>query len=100
MSYRDQYQLSTDPDFLGRISAVIAEQAKGYVDGEFPNNSLAREAINANASVTSQFSLLVATQPGITRDSADADLMAAVQYLWPIVAAKYSPVVSSAEPPA
>jgi hypothetical protein len=91
VSYAEDYALAyADLDFRGRISMCIAEQAKVFVnDGRPEFRDLASDAIADNATVTTQFLPLVATQPDMTGDSTDGDLLAAVQALWPVVGATH-----------
>jgi hypothetical protein len=93
MSYTEDYELMTgDPGFKGRVSMCIAEQAKVFVNDDRPEFKVpASRAIADNAMITAQFLPLVATQPGMTPESTDGDLIAAVQYLWPIVGATHVP---------
>ena len=89
MSYAEDFALATaNLDFRGRVSMCIAEQAKVFVnDGRPEFKDLANRAIADNAAVTLQFVPLVATQPDMTDESADTELLAAVQALWPVVGA-------------
>jgi hypothetical protein len=54
---------------------------------EFHN--VAAAAIADNAAVTIQFVPLVATEPGMTSESTDPELLSAVQSLWAVVGATY-----------
>jgi len=91
MSYLEDYHLAyADLDFRSRLSMCIAEQAKVFVNDERPEFfQVAHDAIADNAKVTDQFLPLVATQPGMTNESTDADLLSAVQALWPVVGAEH-----------
>lgn len=90
MSYTEDFTLAYGPDFRGRVSMCIAEQAKIFLnDTRDEYKVLATNAIAANAAVTEQFLPLVATQPGFTAESTDSDLLAAVQFLWPTVGATH-----------
>lgn len=92
MSYMAMSALTLDQYFKQRLNMCVAEQAKGYIDDPEPaNNLLASQAIGNVMSVTEQMLPLVATQPGMTSDSTDGDIMAAVQYLWPIVGGRLVP---------
>ena len=93
MSYAEDYALATaNLDFRGRVSMCIAEQAKVFVnDGRPEFYRVAQDAIADNATVTDQFVPLVATQPDMTGESADSELLAAVQALWPVVGAGHVP---------
>lgn len=91
MSYAEDYALMvTDLDFKGRVSMCIAEQAKVFVnDGRPEFKQVAEDAIADNAAVTAQFLPLVVTQPDMTSESTDAELLAAVQALWAVVGAQH-----------
>jgi hypothetical protein len=91
MSYAEDYALAyVNLDFRGRISMCVAEQAKVFVnDGRPEFSELAHAAIADNAKVTAQFLPLVATEPAMTDQSDDAQLLAAVQALWAVVGAGY-----------
>jgi hypothetical protein len=93
MSYLAQNALATfDQYFKGRVAMCVAEQAKVFIsDGRPEYNLLANQAIGNHMVVTEQMMPLVATQPGITSDSTDADIVAAVQFLWPTVGARLVP---------
>jgi hypothetical protein len=93
MSYLAQFSLTTyDPHFRGRLSMCVAEQAKGFRESEDDaSRLLADQALGSYMSVTEQMLPLVTTQPGITTDSTDQEIMAAVQYLWPILGARLLP---------
>lgn len=80
----------------------ITEQAKVFTNDARPEfKYLADQAIGNVDSVTEQMLPLVATQPGITSDSTDGEIMAAVQFLWPIVGARLVPPPPMViEPPA
>jgi hypothetical protein len=91
MSYAEDYALAyADLDFKGRVSMCVAEQAKVFVNDARPEfKDLASKAIADNRLVTDQFLPLVATQPNMTTESTDGDLLAAVQALWPVVGASH-----------
>jgi hypothetical protein len=97
MSYAEDYALAfANLDFRGRVSMCVAEQAKSFVnDGRAEFYVLAQAAIDDNIAVTAQFLPLVATQPDMTSESTDADLLAAVQALWAVVGATYIPPAAS-----
>lgn len=92
MSYVDAFNLAmNDNEFRGRISACIAEQAKTFKDDTRPEfYKLALDALDHNAAVTADMAILVTTQPGIDANSTDGDILAAVQYVWPIAGHKYT----------
>lgn len=93
MSYAEDYALAfANLDFRGRVSMCVAEQAKVFVnDGRAEFYLVAQAAIDSNLTVTEQFLPLVATQPDMTGESTDADLLSAVQALWAVVGATYVP---------
>jgi hypothetical protein len=99
MSYLAQNALATfDQYFRGRLAMCVAEQAKIFTaDGRPEYKLLADQAIGNHMVVTEQLLPLVATQPGITSDSTDGDILSAVVYLWPVVGARLvtpAPVVT------
>lgn len=91
MSYADQYALAhADLDFRGRVSMCVAEQSKVFVnDGRAEFKNVASAAIADNAAVTLQFVPLVATEPDMSSDSTDPEMLSAVQALWAVVGATY-----------
>lgn len=93
MSYAEDYALAyANLDFKGRLSMCVGEQAKVFAnDGRPEFFALAHAAIADNAKVTGQFLPLVATEPDMTDQSDDAQLLAAVQALWAVVGAGYVP---------
>jgi hypothetical protein len=93
VSYNSQANLSKDPDFQHRIEMCIAEQAEVFVGDARPEyKGLAFQAVSALETTTAQFVPLVAMRPGITDESVDGDILAAVQFLWPTIGARYVPV--------
>jgi hypothetical protein len=93
VSYLAQSALTNfDQIFKARLSMCVSEQAKLYIDDPDPAyNLLANQAIGSYMSVTDQMLPLVATQPGITSESSDADILSAVQFLWPTVGGRLVP---------
>ena len=93
MSYLAQNALATfDQYFRGRLRMAISEQSKIFINDARPEyNLLASQAIGNVDSVTDQMWPLVATQPEMTADSTDGDILAAVQFLWPTVGARLVP---------
>lgn len=105
MSYLAQNALATfDVYFKGRLAMCVAEQAKVFtVDGRPEFKLLADQAIGNHMVVTEQLLPLVATQPGMSSDATDGDILAAVVYLWPMVGARLvpaPPVITEMPPPA
>lgn len=90
--YLNDYTIGkTDADFRGRIMACIAEQAQVFInDTRAEFYMVARDAIASIETTTDQFALLVTTRPGMTVNSTDGDILTAVQYVWPIVGARYT----------
>jgi hypothetical protein len=101
MSYLAQAALATyDQTFKMRLSMCVVEQAKIYTDDERLEYSILADQTLANyLAVTERFVPLVATQPGMTPDATDADILAAVQFLWPVLGAPLVPVVIEPSPP-
>jgi hypothetical protein len=94
MSYQSQGDLATNTVFQDRVTMCVAEQAQIFVDDDRPEyKQLANQAIGALTATATQFIPLVATGPGMTVDSTDGDILAAVQNLWPTVGARYIPAV-------
>jgi hypothetical protein len=93
MSYLAQSALATfDQYFKNRLAMSVAEQAKVFTNDSRPEYKLlADQAIGSYLSVTDQLLPLVATQPGMTSDATDGEIMAAVQFLWPLVGARLVP---------
>lgn len=91
MTYAENYALAyVNLDFRGRISMCVAQQAKIFTnDGRAEFYELARAAIADNRKITDQFLPLIATEPGVTDQSDDAQLLSAVQALWPVMGAGY-----------
>lgn len=93
MSYLAQNALATfDQYFYGRVAMCVVEQAKVFTnDDRDEYKLLADQAIGNHRSVTDQLLPLVATQPGMSSDATDGDILAAVQALWPVVGARLVP---------
>jgi hypothetical protein len=98
VSYEDQYKLAAyDQDFRGRVTACVVEQAKIFINDDRPEfYLLARDAITSPIAVVNDMILVVTTQPGITAESTDADILSAVQFVWPTVGASRVPVTPPA----
>jgi hypothetical protein len=93
MSYEDQSDLSKNVGFASRVRMCVAEQAQIFVNDERPQfQQLAYQAITALDSTAAQFTPLVASRPGMSTASTDGDIMAAVQYVWPLIGARYTPM--------
>jgi hypothetical protein len=90
MSYEDQNSLSQDQGFGSRVRMCVAEQAQIFVnDDRAEFKQLAYQATAALDSTAQQFIPMVATRPGMSTASTDQDILAAVQYVWPIIGARY-----------
>ncbi len=94
MSYLSQAALATyDQTFKLRLSMCVVEQAKIFTNDERPEyNILADQALANHMAITERFVPLVATQPGMTPEATDGDILSAVQYLWPVLGAPLVPV--------
>jgi hypothetical protein len=93
MSYQEQNELSANKDFRGRVRMCVAEQAQIFVnDDRSEYKQLALQAITALDPTTDQFVPLVSSRPAMTTESADGDIMAAVQYVWPLIGSRYTPM--------
>lgn len=93
MSYATQDALSQDKGFYSRVRMCVAEQAEVFVnDGRPQFQQLAYQAITALDSTTAQFVPMVSVRPAMTTEATDGDILAAVQYVWPIIGARYTPI--------
>jgi hypothetical protein len=102
MSYHDQNELANNKDFRGRVRMCVAEQAEVFVnDGRPEFKQLALQAIAALDPTTDQFLPLVSVRPAMSVSSTDGDIVAAVQYVWPLVGARFTPLdpLPPVEPP-
>jgi len=92
VSYESQDELTRDEVFRGRVRMCVAEQAEVFVnDGRPEYKQLANQAIGALEPTTEQFVPLVAMAPAMSADATDGAILSAVQYMWPIVGARYVP---------
>lgn len=93
MSYQEQNDLSANPEFRGRVRMCVAEQGEIFVNDDRPQyKQLAIQAITALDPTADQFVPIVSVRPGMTTASTDGDILAAVQYVWPLVGARYTPM--------
>lgn len=93
MSYQEQNDLSTDQGFRGRVRMCVAEQAEVFVNDDRPQyKQLALQAITALDPTTDQFVPMVSVRPAMSTTSTDGDILAAVQYVWPLIGSRYTPV--------
>jgi hypothetical protein len=92
VAYSDEFDLTNDPEFRGRVGMCVAEQAKVFVNDERPEfYQLANVAIGDYRVVADQMMPLVATQPGMSNTATDGDILSAVQSLWPVVGKRLVP---------
>ena len=93
MSFLAQNALATfDQYFRARLRMAISTQAKVFIADDRPEYKLlADQALGNVDSVTDQMWPLAATEPGMASDSDDATIMAAVQYLWPMLGKRLVP---------
>jgi hypothetical protein len=92
MTYQTQNDLAIDPVFRSRVRMCVAEQAEIFVNDDRPAyKQLAYQAIASLDSTTDQFVPLIAVRPAMSVDSTDPDILAAVQYVWPVIGARYVP---------
>lgn len=96
MSYEDQARLRADGPLQSRTSTAVFEQATIFKDdGRADIAALARRHLGYAAGVLEVWMPFVATAPGFadhaddTSAITDADLLAAVQGGWPVVASVY-----------
>lgn len=92
MSYADDSATYRDPDFRSRAEMAIREQ--GYVfsaDGRPDIASLGRGVVAGNGVDIDALLAGVVTAPGNENIDDDAGLLAAVQAVWPTVAAARYP---------
>lgn len=93
MSYQDQHDIAMDKRFQERITMCVAEQAEIFVNDDRPQfKQLAFQAIAALEATAVQFVPLVSVRPGMSAGSTDGDILAAVQYVWPLVGARFTPL--------
>ena len=99
MTYLAAFTLTTDAAFQGRTRACTTEQAEIFRNDQRPDFvALAGAVMRSDGDVLWTFTNLTASAPGIADlagepvDQAritDADLLAANQALWPVVAGLY-----------
>jgi hypothetical protein len=91
VSFADQAATAADPDFTGRVIACAVQESETFINDTRPEFTLlARQIIGASGSAAALVPL-VAARPGITTASADPDILAAVQYVWPVYGATLVP---------
>lgn len=91
MTYADQWRLAySDPEFAGRVNACGVEQAQVFInDGRPEYVALAREILTNGAVAT--LVVNVAARPDMDADIDDPGILAAVQYVWPLIGATLVP---------
>jgi len=95
MTYQDTFDLTNDQTFQGRVSAASTEQALIFVNDSRPEFTAPAQLIILNSGNARPLFSLVAGQPGMTTESTDGDILAALQAVWP----KYGAAILEAEPP-
>ena len=95
MSYLDTYALGLNFEFQSRVTAAATEQAMIFVNDDRPEFKGPAERIILAAGNASPLFPLVANQPGMSVESTDGDILAAVQAVWPVYGAA---LVVEAEP--
>jgi hypothetical protein len=83
MAFLDAYTLSSDPGFRGRIQIAIAtiatyvvgEQSSGNPVKDKKRRDLGFGILNSPSSYIERFAIAVVTNPSITADSTDANIM-------------------------
>lgn len=102
MAYHDVASLVTDSDFTNRITACCTEQAAVFVNDQRPEYVALAQDVIADAGNAAWFYWPVASAPGfadafVSGGSAaitDPMLLAAVQALWPTIAAAHPEITS------
>ena len=87
MTYAEQAATAHDPEFSGRVIACGVEQSLIFIDDSRPEFYLLAEQIIAGSGAAGALVPLVAGKAGITSESEDPDLLAAVQAVWPVYGA-------------
>jgi hypothetical protein len=91
MSYADTAATAIDEAFIARVMACGVQQALTFVNDARPEFKNYAQAVIASENNARQLVWPVCGQPAITAVSADPDLLAAVQAVWPLVGASYVP---------
>jgi hypothetical protein len=87
MTYLDTYNLSIDLVFQTRITAAATEQAMIFVNDSRPEFVEPARLVVLSAGNAVPFFPLVAGQPGMSSESTDGDILAALQAVWPVYGA-------------
>lgn len=83
MTYADTAELSTNFEFVKRVNAAATEQAMIFVNDDRPEFNGPASAVILSVYNAAPFHSLVAGQPGMSVDSTDGDILAALQFVWP-----------------
>lgn len=91
MSYEDEAELARNQAYLARCYACVRSKALEYIEDERPEyKALAEQVIqNPVSSASYNVSVMTASVEGMTVDSTDEDLDAAVDQVWPLVGKAY-----------
>lgn len=91
MSYHDQATLAADPAFTARVNACGVQQAQLFVENSDDPGEVAYALFVVQTGNTGALVANVAARPGMSAESTDEDVLAAVQYVWPLIGAAYVP---------
>lgn len=83
MSYADTAELVANPDYVKRVNAAATEQALIFVNDDRPEFKAPATEVILSIYNAAPFHSLVAAQPGMNEASTDADILAALQAVWP-----------------
>jgi hypothetical protein len=95
MTYLDKHALGLNLEFQNRITAASTEQAMIFVNDDRPEFVAPSQRIILASGNAAPLFPLVANQPGMSVESPDADILAAVQAVWPV----YGAALVEAVPP-
>jgi len=91
MSYADKAATVADEGFRSRVRSCSTEQALVFVNDARPEFSVLADLVIRNQGSADALIPLVAGQPAIDTASADPDILAAVQSVWPVYGATLVP---------
>lgn len=83
MTYADTAELVADQGFIKRVNAAATEQALIFVNDDRPEFKAPATEVILSVYNAAPFHNLVAGQPGMTTESTDGDILAALQAVWP-----------------
>jgi hypothetical protein len=83
MTYSETAALVDDPDFRGRVTSASSEQALIFINDARPEYIVVAQTVILYPGNAGPLVNLVAGQPGITAAATDADILAALQAVWP-----------------